>query len=105
MFLSGVVSYAVSRLDHPSPPASAIEAAPSPPPPTTAIDELTRLDGHIAFYRHRAETNANDWLDWDYVANAYMDRARITGDYADWRGAEAALDSAFRAEEGHGPFL
>jgi tetratricopeptide (TPR) repeat protein len=117
VFLAGLGSYALTRLDRPTPPPTtrAVPARDEPPPPPTLVehsprtgrptDRLLALDGDIAFYRHRAETTPHAWLDWDRVATSYMDRARLSGDYADWQRAEAALESAFSAGEGVGPYL
>lgn len=102
MFVSGVLSYAVSRLDHPAPPTTAL---PDATPSATSLDAIGRLDGNIDFYRRRAEADPGDWLDWEHVATAYMDRARMTGDYGDWQRADDALTSAFRAGEDFGPYL
>jgi len=102
IFLAGVLSYAVSRLDH----------ARSVPPPTTvattapaALDALAQLDHDIAFYRARGEADPHDWIDWEYAAHGYMARARLSGDYADWRHAEDALDRSFSAVPNFGPYL
>ncbi len=106
MFLAGIGSYALSRLDRPSPPPSEVFAPTTEvSAPSTEVDELTRLDGHIAFYRARAEAQPGNWLDWENVANAYSDRARITGDYNDWQRAGDALETAFVAGNGLGPRL
>lgn len=111
IFVSGMLSYAVSRLDHPVPPPSAVPVETNAPPsgarepvaPPTRLDEIDRT---IAGYRARAEQAPDRWLDWEFVALFSMDRARLTGSYVDWRHAEDAIESAFAAAPaGSGPFL
>ena len=106
IFLAGLVSFAISRLDRPAPPASVVSTTTTPPPPTARTDDpLATIDQTIAFYRDRAETTPSPWLDWEFVGNAYMSRARLSGDYADWRHAEDAIESSFRAARTFGPYL
>ena len=114
IFLCGMVSFALSRLDHvASPPhssappePSAAPIAPPPPPSTGPEDPVAHLDGLIAFYSGRGAAGTATWLDWEFVAIYSMDRARMTGDYTDWQRAESALTSAFEAGgNGFGPYL
>src|SRR4051812_28251661 len=112
IFLCGMVSFALSRLEntatHPvAAPEPSTAAAPPPPPPSSGPeDPVAHLDGLIAFYSGRGAAGTATWLDWEFVAIYSMDRARITGDYTDWQRAQAALTSAFEAGgNGFGPYL
>lgn len=104
---AALLAYGVAQLERAgsTPHAPATETAPPPttlggPPP----DALGRIDANIATYGARARAG-HSWLDWNFVAINYMDRARLTGDYADWREADLALESAFRDGSGFGPYL
>jgi tetratricopeptide (TPR) repeat protein len=116
IFVSGMLSFGLSRIEHPArpqpaqpqpPPAS---AAPVPssavPAPAAVTGRLDEVDRTIASYRARAEQAPDRWLDWEFVALASIDRARLTGSYLDWRAAEDAIDRAFAvAPAGSGPHL
>lgn len=71
------------------------------------VDEaLARIDERIAGHERRAAERADDWLTLEFVALAYMERAKVSGDYRDYRKAEDALGRAFRlAPAGAGPVL
>jgi len=106
-FAASVLSYGVSMIEHTSrssgmTPPTASSAAPVITPEE---DRLAVIDREIAFHRARGLADPNAWLDWDFVANGYMQRARLSGDYQDWRRAEEALAAAFPAGRGYGPFL
>lgn len=110
MFLAGLVSFLVSRLDHRSPPTTTVARAlgpttTTPAPSPSTLDPIALLDLQIAGYRERAQTRPDDWMDWEFVAIYQMDRARLTGDYTDWRRADDAVTSAFEAGHGFGPYL
>lgn len=112
IFLFGIVSYAISRLDQPSvrPTETAVQAGASESPPSAEAaredSPLAQLDVRIAAYRARAEARDDDWLDWEFVAIYAIDRARITGSFEDWAVADRAVESAFAvAIPGTGPFL
>jgi tetratricopeptide (TPR) repeat protein len=104
IFLSGILSYAISRLDRPTPPPATTDATSPSPTIAAADDPLAQLDHDIAFYRARAESMDDARLEWEHVANDYMSRARLSGDYMDWRRAEDALANAFRPD-GFGAYL
>lgn len=112
IFLFGIVSYAISRLDHPTArltvtttAAGADDTRASPSAPRDR-SPLEQLDARIAGYRARAEARDDNWLDWEFVAIYAMDRARITGSFEDWAVADRAIQSAFAAAPPQaGPFL
>jgi tetratricopeptide (TPR) repeat protein len=88
-----------------SAPATEEDAA-RPTGPSRGTDmTLSRLDDEIAFYTDRGETGRS-WLNYELAALRYLERQRLTGDYADFRGAEHALNRAFEfAPAGSGPFF
>jgi hypothetical protein len=96
IFLAGTASYLLSRLEaHETPRAEGASAAliADAGPPTA----LAEIDRNIAFYQERAEATPRAWMDFEYVASGYMARARLTGDYNDWRRAEDAIEASFRS--------
>ncbi len=60
-----------------------------------ATSAVARLDHEIAFFLERAETS-HGWMDFEMAALRYLERQRLTGDYADFAAAERALDRAFQ---------
>ncbi len=67
---------------------------------------VRRLDDDIRAAEARAMKYANEWLRWEEVAGLWTQKARWTGDYADWGKAEDAYAVAFAiAPEGSGPLL
>jgi tetratricopeptide (TPR) repeat protein len=112
LFVAGILAYAVARLDHTEPAVAPIADEPvadapdgAAAAPTTEDPTLHALDIRIAAFTARGEARADDWLDWEFVALAYLDRAAITGSYDDYRGAENAIDRAFAGGNGFGPYL
>jgi len=72
-------------------------------PPRGTSTPLTRLDHEIVFFTDRGETGRS-WLNFEMAALRYLERQRLTGDYADFAGAEHALNRAFEfAPAGSGP--
>ncbi|MEZ4461823.1 MAG: hypothetical protein R3E66_19305 [bacterium] len=73
--------------------------------PTDASKTLQVIDHSIAFYQERfAKTRS--WLDGETVIEAFVARARLTGDIADYLAAQEALESTFDvANPGTGPFM
>ena len=67
---------------------------------------VARIDEALANRRARAALRNDDWLTLEQLAGGHMERARLTGDWNDFRHAEEALDRAFAgAPEGGGPHL
>jgi tetratricopeptide (TPR) repeat protein len=77
------------------------------PRDATAFEaELAALDEEISKAEARAVEQPNSWLVLEKVANAWLQRARLSGSYDDYAMAEDALERAFeRAAEGSGPLL
>jgi len=69
-------------------------------------DELARLDARLEVATQRAESSVDSWMPWETVAALQASRARLTGSFAGWAQAQAALDLAYSiAPEGAGPHL
>ncbi len=65
-----------------------------------------RLDDRIEAQRIYCLRHSRSWLDLEQLAQGYMDRARLSGDYGDYALAEEALARAFRVvPEGSGPLM
>ena len=91
-------------------PAATASTAPTatgvPAPAHTADASNAELEARIHSLETYANAHPNDWLDRDYLAQAYLDRARATGDWQDFARAEHTIDEAFHiAPQGSGPFL
>ena len=56
----------------------------------TAVEEAAAREERIAFFEARAAADPLDYLSLNVLATQYMQRARETGDVADYRRAEAA---------------
>lgn len=87
------------------PPATApsVESDAADPTDPSRGSTLAQLDREIAFFSDRAASGPS-WLDYEFVAQRYLQRQRVTGDYADFAGAEHALNRAFEvAPVGSGP--
>ncbi len=79
---------------------------PTPKEATNAGKVLEMLQNQIAFNTRKVEKRADDWLAHQALANAYMQRARITHDWSDWDAAKRHVDEAFKvAKKGSGPFI
>lgn len=96
-----------------TPPATAAQAdakpevakAPAPKPKPKARtydDEIADADLRIAGSRKLAENQPTSYLAADRVANTFLSRARLTGDYADYRHAEEWVDKAFAVNTSKG---
>lgn len=67
---------------------------------------LKQADYHLASAKQRTESMGGDWLMHNISARAWFSRARLTGSYADFEEAFAALDRAFDvASHGTGPHV
>lgn len=68
--------------------------------------EVARIDESVAHLEARAESDPGDWLVLERLAGLRLDRARLTGSYADLSAASGALDQAFTiAAPGSGPWM
>ncbi len=74
--------------------------------PTFAA-QLAAVDKTIAGNVKVAEGNPSSSLAWGRVADLYLSRARLSGDYDDYAKAEEMVTKAFAAghENGFGPFM
>lgn len=98
--------------DAPAPPgddgtdAPSFAAAPASIPAVAGATARGRIDDALSRLERRAEARRDDWTVLERLAGGYMERQRLTGDWADFARAEDALERAFeRAPEGAGPFL
>ena len=98
-------SPAATTASAPIAPASASAGVPSAP--QTAYEaHLEKLDERIAGLETRAGERTDDWLHLDELTRALLERAKLTGDFADYARAEEALAKAMeRAPKGGGPLL
>lgn len=92
-------------------PTPSVDAAPPESTPTRPkatvryADELAAVDERIKAHRARADATTG-WPVLASLADDYLERARLTGDYDDYAAAEAALKEAFgRAVDGGGPLF
>lgn len=77
-----------------------------PPSGLTYAAELARVDRSLEQLRLRSEQDPGDWMIRSRRAAAYIDRAKLSGDYRDFASADAELENAFRiAAKGSGPWL
>jgi tetratricopeptide (TPR) repeat protein len=68
--------------------------------------QLAALDARIEARRRAAEAEGGSWIHQEFLAVDWVERARLTGDFVDYRHADDALDAAFaRAPVGGGPWL
>ncbi len=75
--------------------------------PVAWDEEVAAYDQNIAGARDRANRQQSSFLAADAVANLFLSRARLTGDYADYQHAEAWLEKSFAADPTgkFGPFM
>jgi Tfp pilus assembly protein PilF len=72
----------------------------------TFAHQLESLDRRIAKSLELAEKNPRSWLGTDRAATLYLERARLTGDYADYAKAEELVEKSFGIQSnGFGPFM
>ena len=97
----------------PRPPDTASPAARRASPPaadaggasSTAV-ALAEIDARIASLRRIVARRNDDWLDLEFIAQAYINRARLSADWDDYQHADETLQEAFRiAPPGAGPVL
>src|SRR5690606_24910590 len=66
---------------------------------------LAKVDAEAAVLQQRA-AERNEWLDYERLALAHMERARLTGGIDAWAAADAAIEHAFSvAPVETGPYL
>jgi tetratricopeptide (TPR) repeat protein len=92
---------------HPRPAMTAEVAAESQQGvPTRFGEALALLDTELESARAQATLQPDAWSSWEEVANTYLDRARLTGSFEDYRAAGDAFDRAFAvAGPGLGPHV
>jgi tetratricopeptide (TPR) repeat protein len=103
-----------------STPAAAAEAVTPTPTPTptpkakrpskrepTFAAQLAAVDRRIEGHRKVAENNPRSSLAWGRVAELYLTRARLSGNYDDYAQAEAMITKGFEvgAANDFGPFM
>lgn len=72
----------------------------SDPKPTSAdvsVDSTATIDATIRFWRQRAQRDPRDFISYNKLADAYIRRARQTGDVGDYDRAEAALTASLES--------
>ena len=84
--------------------SSPVERAPSGGGPRSYARAMAQADANIEGAALLAQASPGDWLVEERLASALIARARLTGSFADYAGAQAALDRAFAtAPKGAGP--
>lgn len=92
-------------------PAKAADAAPKKQRPSkrepTFAAQLAAVDRRIAGHHKVAQNNPSSSLAWGRVAELYLTRARLSGDYDDYAKAEEMIAKGFEAgtKAGFGPFM
>jgi tetratricopeptide (TPR) repeat protein len=98
----------------PRPPTDAPAVAPAPSPDAGAASAptdpalaatLARIDAEVRSLERIAAARSDDWLNLEQVASLYLRRAALSADYDDYGRAQDAIDRAFRAGAGVGPYL
>lgn len=74
------------------------------PSGTAYAETISSLDERIAQLSKHAGTQPGSWLAREWVAQAYLERADLSGSYRDYQAAEAWLDQAFAIAGEAGPF-
>ncbi len=108
LFLSGAVAIFIvvgagwwlSSTITPAP----VERTPSGGGPPSYAAALLNLDRNVEGVGLLVRANPGEWLVEERLANQLMARGRLTGSFADYAAAQAALDRAFaEAPRGTGP--
>jgi tetratricopeptide (TPR) repeat protein len=97
-----------------TPPVAAVrDASPMVVPAVTAPKKnyalaldpvVVRLEQEMQIQRERANADPKDWIAFESIATKALDRAKVTGDYNDYKTADEALNDSFkRAMKGSGP--
>jgi tetratricopeptide (TPR) repeat protein len=71
----------------------------------TYAEALAKSDEGVEYTLARAAKQGNSWMLVENVAQAYLQRARLTGDYDDYANAEREVERAFTINPGFGPYL
>jgi len=110
--LAGAAFWAMDAADTPTalpeplPETAAGDGSAEPDAAVEADPGLAAIDEAIAAAEARAAERDDDWLHLEVASNRYVDRARASGDWADYDKARDALERAFaRAPDGSGPHL
>lgn len=101
MLLVAGAGWLYGRFAAPPPPVERVPLGGGPRSYEAAIDGANAT---VEGARLLLRDHGGEWLFEERLANALIARARMTGDYADYAAAQAALDRAFAlAEPGAGP--
>ncbi|ATE63495.1 hypothetical protein [Rhizorhabdus dicambivorans] len=91
------------RYGAPPPP---VDRQPSNSGPRSHAVAIDRADAVLTGAEQLARDHPGEWLFQERLANAHIARARLTGGFADYAAAQAALDRGFAvADKGTGPHL
>lgn len=103
----GTSEHEAARPGAAAPPAADPHAEPAPArEPSPYERAVARIDETLARLERQADAREDDWVVLERLAGGYLERQRLTGDWADFGRAEAAIARAFeRAPAGAGPFL
>lgn len=100
ILIVAVAGWLVAR-PQPQPP---VERTPSGGGPRSFARAITEANATVEGAALDVRTGPGDWLVEERLANALIARARLTGSFADYAAAQAALDRAFAAApKGAGP--
>lgn len=81
-----------------------VERRPSGGGPRSYAAALARADAVLTGAKMLERDHHDEWLFQERLAGAHIARARLTGDFADYTAAQAALDHGFAiADKGAGP--
>ena len=76
--------------------ASLLTQQPASAPALTAAQEAAARDARITFFEHRAAADPLDFLSVNHLAAQYLQRARETGDVADYQRADFAASRSLQ---------
>lgn len=86
--------------------ALALRRSPAEPDRVIGYHEtLAAVDTRLQLLTERAEAMPNAWTAYEWAAGAALERARLSGDFADYLRAEALLARASEIAEAVGPAL
>lgn len=74
--------------------------------PTGYEKKLNTIDNIIANRKAIVDRHSTSWTHWEKLADAHLERAKLTGRFEDYEKVDRILEQAFSlAGEGSGPFL